>query len=255
MGYDLYCIICGCLNYDCFRFNYKEFIEPHKDFPDIKDKFTEKDYNKFNKICKYLDNVLVLLKDGRVLEGCDNDTEFFYFACKNVNYPDGRDYGNWIYTTNQEHFTDKELMESSMFAGKIIHKDCYEYIKKKFNKKLTYADLNMIEKNYNTDTSIVLYPPLDLDYGIMTKYWSTKYGFLIHQIIADDNTYLLYSPLDKNVSNNKLKLIDSIYKQLMAKNINISRSKTNKRLSKKNSKKLSRKNNRKTSRKKIKKIK
>ena len=257
MGFDLYCILCGCVNYNYFHFaKYQDIIKPHKDFPDIKDKFTEKDYKKYNKICDYLDNVLVLVKDGRILEGCDNDTQFSYFNCTNEDNTDDRAYFYRIYATNQEIFTDKDLTHNSEFAAKIIHKDCYDYIKKKFNKKLTYSDLSMIEKGYvsmfsepNTTESSDLHPPLDLDYGIMSKYWSTQYGFLCKQIIADDNTYLLLSPLDKNVSSEKIKLIDNVYKQIMAKNNNIARTQTKKRLNKKLSKKLSKKSNRKNSKK------
>ena len=38
MGYDLYCVLCGCVNYNYFR------VADYEDFSDIKDKFTEKDY-------------------------------------------------------------------------------------------------------------------------------------------------------------------------------------------------------------------
>ena len=105
MGYDLYCVLCGCVNYNYFR------VADYEDFSDIKDKFTEKDYKKFIKTCKYLDNVLVLVKDGRVLEGCDNDTQFAYFNCKNENKQDDRGYTYWIYATNQETYKDEELKD------------------------------------------------------------------------------------------------------------------------------------------------
>ena len=81
-----------------------------------------------------------------------------------------------------------------------------------------------------TNRDYMYFPPLNIDYGEITKYWSNDYGFLIWNIIIDKKYYLLQSPI-------------TLIKQ-MSRTQNKITKKSTKKLSKKSSKKSTRKINR-----------
>ena len=85
----------------------------------------------------------------------------------------------------------------------------------------------MIFNIKNENEKMLLFPPLNIDYGEIKHYWSKDYGFLIDNIIKDNKEYLLYSPLAQE---KKLSRYSSINK------------KKTKKKSKRESKRKSRKN-------------
>jgi hypothetical protein len=93
--------------------------------------------------------------------------------------------------------------------GVFIHTDCYKYIKLKFNIKLKYSNLPLIDnrkKNY--------YKPFEyINYGDIENYWHQDFQF--EKLYIDNKQYLCSSPLknDKNISqiNKNVNAMKKIY--------------------------------------------
>jgi hypothetical protein len=118
-------------------------------------------------------------------------------------------YTYWTQPSYKESMSKEEADKSRYILSKIIHTDCWNYIKNKYNKELKYSDLKMIEyDNYTMNMKnmifdnikkdkMLLFPPLNIDYGEIKYYWSNDHGFLMDNIIKDNKEYLLYSPLSQ----------------------------------------------------------
>jgi hypothetical protein len=80
--------------------------------------------------------------------------------------------------------------------GVFIHTDCYKYIKLKYNIKLTYSNLPLID-----DGKLQWERPIKyIKYGEIERYWGQHLQF--ENICIDKKQYLCSSPLknDKNIS-------------------------------------------------------
>jgi hypothetical protein len=164
-------------------------------------------------------------KDDFNFHKCKNiDCKFEYYCTDDSEHNNPDDYySNRVLTEHKENISNQEAKSSKIILSKIIHTDCWNYIKNKYNKELKYSDLKMIQyDNYsvniqpmifnikNEKEKMLLFPPLNIDYGEIKHYWSKDYGFLIDNIIKDNKEYLLYSPLAQE---KKLSRYNSINKK------------------------------------------
>lgn len=241
---DLYCIVCGCCSWNKFRNSeYEDFVADTKKqakyieennitderlvkyietYANIDKYISSETFYKVKKYMEYMDEITILAQNGDIV--------------KNAEWFDGNEYINpnedtftRPYYVYQNFYETHEDTDKNFIGAKFIHNDCMRYIKHEFNIDLTYASLcNHIIKYYATTNEEIYasYPPLNIDYGEITKYWSVDYGFLIENIILDNKIELIFSPLSilKKTKENKNKymhLLDrtnNIIKQIIKKN-------------------------------------
>ena len=207
MCYDLYCVLCGVVNWNILdNINLKKLNEKLGD-----DRISEEKFNRLKERLIYTDDITIMTKNNHNFHKCNNIDCGFSYTCdddKKYNDPDNY-FTYWVQTTQTEKISQKKADESHFILSKLIHTDCWNYIKNKYDKELKYSDLKINEYdayvskikpqifNEEIDNRIKLSPPLDIDYGEIKYYWSNDYGFLIDNIIKDKKEYLLYSPLEQ----------------------------------------------------------
>jgi len=127
----------------------------------------------------------MLLTNNKVKHNCKEITCNTTFSDKKNNYVHlMKDYNVCFY---EDIYTN---------AGVFIHTDCYKYIKLKYNIKLTYSNLPLID-----DGKLHWERPIKyINYGEIERYWEQYLQF--EKICIDKKQYLCSSPLknDKNIS-------------------------------------------------------
>jgi hypothetical protein len=216
---DLYCIICGNCSwnkltdsYDIFIDNCKtisENIKNNKNITDEKllnnlDKYSnmnkyidEKTYNILKKYTEYMDNITLLTQNNKIIKDANWISGVTYEDPNNEDEDEEIDNLYYVYQNYYETLSDDD---PNFIGSKLIHTDCWRYIKHKYNKELKYSDLIKTTIRYENITELeknkkMLFPPLNIDYGEIQNYWSNDYGYLIWNIIIDKKYYLLQSPL------------------------------------------------------------
>jgi len=183
--FDVFCLICG--NPCHSMLNFTEYVEQiissgKKHY--IKNPNLIKDLNKFKKHTLWMDKCTMLLTNNEVKHNCKEITCNTTFSDKKNNY-------THLMENYNVCFYDKYSN-----GGVFIHTDCYKYIKLKYNIKLTYSNLPLIDNgkpNY--------YKPFEyINYGEIERYWEQEFEFI--NICIDKKQYICSSPLknDKNIS-------------------------------------------------------
>jgi hypothetical protein len=248
---DLYCIICGSCSWNKLgNENYNSFIKSCKVMSDeIKnnksitderllnyvDKYNkmdkyldEKTFDKIKKNMEFMDNIILLGQNNKVIK---NPTWI-----SNNSYDDPEEEiverSYYVYPSYYETMTEDDR---NFIGAKLIHTDCYRYIKHKYHKELKYSDFDKSIVKYENipDKNIyenMKFPPLNIKFGEIENYWSNDYGFLIWNIIIDKKYYLLESTI------NLIKKMHRMQKKITKK--------SNKKSSKKSSNKSTNKLNR-----------
>jgi hypothetical protein len=247
---DLCCVICGCSWTNFYIEDYKSYIDRYKKNKNI-DKYTDKyideqTFNNLRKNMKFMDEILILGKNNKIIKN-HNWTDRNHFT----DLDDPSKIVKQEYEVSTDYYEKYPDDEKYWVDAKIVHTDCWKYIKHKYNKELKYSDLDKNIVKYKSDfkdREYMIFPPLNIDYGDIKKYWSNDYGFLIDNIIIDKQFYLLQSPLSvlKEISRMKKSIIS--IKRTSKKDSKKGSKKGSKRGSKKGSKKQSKKSLRKMKR-------
>jgi hypothetical protein len=86
MCYDLYCVLCGVVNWNIL--DGTELKELNEKLGDKK--ITEEYFNRLKKSLSYTDDVIIMRKDNINVNGCISDCAFSYYNCKDDNINDKR---------------------------------------------------------------------------------------------------------------------------------------------------------------------
>lgn len=157
----------------------------------------DKIYKRFDKATKWIEKCSILLEDNTVVHGI-HETGF------------GTDFrkGNKTYLIDSriKNPLDIDLYRGKDNYGIFIHTDCWKYVKKYYNKKLTFGDLPIdYHISVRDDT------PIKINYGPITKYWAQDFKY--DEMYKDNNMWMTSSPLIHNSKNNsRIKKIISQYK-------------------------------------------
>jgi hypothetical protein len=206
----------------------------------------EETFNKLTKNMKFMNDILILGKNNKIIKN-HNWTDRNHFT----DLDDTRKFVEQEYEVSTDYYEKYPNDEKYWIDAKIVHTDCWKYIKHKYNKELKYSNLdknivkykNIIGKDVDKN---MIFPPLNIDYGEINKYWNSNYGFLIDNIIIDKKFYLLQSPLT---------VLKEINRMSRIKKSIIIVKRTSKKESKKGSKKGSKRGSKKQSKKSLRKMK
>ena len=184
--FDIYCLICG----NPYHGLYSHYIDYVKEIilnkkKDIiyeaylKNPNLIKDLKKMIKDTLWMNNCTMLLTNNEVKHNCEETSCNGLFSdIKNKN-----SYTHLIQKYNVCYYHKYSI------EGVFIHTDCYKYIKLKYNIKLTYSNLPLIDnKSFEY-----------INYGEIENYWHQEFEFI--NICIDKKQYLCSSPLknDKNI--------------------------------------------------------
>ena len=168
--FDIFCIICGN---SCYSYVYEQEFTESWDNVSI-DKIKKL---KVNQKMKWLNKCTMLLKNNKVIHGVTEVTCGNEFQSK----------------TGQHYIHHPHSIDGIPFIypeGLFMHTDCWKFIKKEYNVKLTYGDLPLIINPKNT----YKYSLDGINYGKIADYWSQCMEH--NQMIVDDNIWMSFSPLD-----------------------------------------------------------
>jgi hypothetical protein len=183
--FDVYCLVCGNPCHSMLNTEYVEEIIKTKKKHYIYEAYLKnpnliKDLNKFKKTTSWMANCTMLLTNNEIVHNCKEISCNFIFADKNRKQ---------IYTHLIEDYnTIRPLLYENRDSGVFIHTDCYKYLKLKYNIKLNYGNLPLIDNRKN------------INYGDIENYWQQEFQF--EDIYIDNKQYLCSSPLknDRNIS-------------------------------------------------------
>jgi hypothetical protein len=182
MGTDVYCCFCG----NACNSGYVS-----DDIANIENK------DELDKITKWLDNVTILLINGKVVHNCHDAGWGPNFDCGDSSYM-----GFIWYDMNYfgYHIENK---------GLLTHTDCWNYVCKKYNKNI---NINDIPITINPLKKMNSYTDLRLDYGKIEKYHDQSIDF--KTMYNDKNLYMCFSPL---INKKNATRINKIISQLKIK--------------------------------------
>ena len=185
--FDIYCLVCGNPCHGMLDFTeYTEQIISRNAY--LKKPDLIKDLNKFKKNTLWMNKCTMLLTNNKAIHNCKEIACNYIFADKNRK----KHYTHLM----EDYNTIRSLFYEGRETGVFIHTDCYKYIKLKYNIKLTYSNLPLLDNgkpNY--------YKPFKyINYGEIENYWHQDFQF--ENIYIDNKQYLCSSPLknDKNIS-------------------------------------------------------
>ena len=191
--FDIYCLICGNPYRGLSSYNIddvkKIILSGEKDI--ISEEYFKnpnliKDLKKMIKQTLWMNKCTMLLTNNEVKHNCEETSCNGLFSdIKNKN-----SYTHLIQKYNVCYYHKYSA------EGVFIHTDCYKYIKLKYNIKLTYSNLPLID-----DGELLWRRPIKyIKYGEIEYYWGQYLKF--ENICIDKKQYLCSSPLknDKNIS-------------------------------------------------------
>lgn len=170
-----YCPICGlpAVNY----YHPKNYIETLNN-----KKINEQN---INKIFKILEKCIILTSDNKILHDSYQENS------------------SLINNNNEYSYSELNINIYKNKEGIMIHKDCWKYIKNKYNIELQYGDLPYID---------------NINFGEIKKYQQQYFEWI--ECIQDDNVWMIDTPLN-NKNKKNINRINKIIKQYkFKKNIN-----------------------------------
>lgn len=189
--FDIYCLICGnpCHGMSNYLINYvKEIIlSGKKDIiyeAYLKNHNLIKDLKKMIKQTLWMNKCTMLLTNNEVKHNCVEK------SCNTIFSDKKNSYTHLIEKYNVCYYHKYSI------EGVFIHTDCYKYIKLKYNIKLTYSNLPLLDNGKPNYYKLFEY----INYGEIEHYWEQFFQF--EKICIDKKQYLCSSPLknDKNIS-------------------------------------------------------
>lgn len=148
-----------------------------------------------------------LTADGKIIHGVNE------WAC-NIEFWKGKDRSISYRHTIED--IDASSLEEKSNNGIALHTDCWNYIKGKYGIELKYGHLYKEDRDY-----IIRYTKSKKDIYRTEKYWEQDFNF--EELLEDKNDYMIYSPLNKTISENLLKKnlarINKVISELRINNI------------------------------------
>lgn len=214
--WDIFCLLCAKPPHGSFN-ELKDLIESINLYESISDAKKKKSYfagyfspiykcykanpDKFinsiksmKKNTKWMKKCTFLAADGTVAHGCEE------VSC-NIDFQDSKS-NRFIAQTYNQDYDDIDTK-----YGVFVHTDCWKFIKQEHGIKLQYKHLP-IKPIGRVETKALL----DIDYGIMEKYWAQDFDFV--KMIADGNEEMGLSPLKSEVVG---KYVNKIFSKLKIK--------------------------------------
>lgn len=204
--WDIFCILCGnpCHSaVDDIKARFLESIEYYESnkpkrklfkisFKPIYEKYNQNpnlflgELNNLKNNTKWLNKCTFLTANNNIVHNCKE------VSC-NINF---QDKNNNLYEHGNTYQGDDQMY------GIFVHTDCWKFVKKEYNIKLSYGHLPILKTN-KTSYKIFNF----IDYGIIEKYWEQNFNFI--NLIVDSNNFLCDSPLKSNLVSKNIKKIIS----------------------------------------------
>lgn len=202
MCIDYYCFICGMTYWhNIENMDYDEFIETKN----LSQKDISRERYKMIQNSKFIDKISILTIDDDLVHMAYNTDCNVLFLSKNTKD---------IYSVQPSYIESNSYEACNEIYGKLVHTDCWKYIKNEQNIEIKYSHLPM-KKKYEVDSNInQKFPPLNINYGKIAEYWSNEVDFQFDKLLLDKNDYMCFSPLtnEKNAMR-----INKIFSQLHIK--------------------------------------
>lgn len=142
---------------------------------------------KLTKFCQsttWLSKCTFLSGNNKIVHGCKE------VSC-NIDFVD---------KNNNKYFNQSTFESNDTMYGIFIHTDCWKFILKEFDLKLTYSHLPIVNINI-TENKVFNF----VDYGKIEDYWSQDFNFI--KMLSDSNDELSTSPLKSDIVGKNIKRV------------------------------------------------
>lgn len=148
--------------------------------------------NDLIKNTKWLKDCTFLAADNTINHGCKETSCNIHFTDRKGNH----------YEHSSNYNVNSSKDSKFLKYGVFVHTDCWKFIKKEYNMKLSYEHLPIVDYKV-TDNKIFKF----ISYGPMENYWDQQFNFI--KMISDGNEELSSSPLKSDLVAKNIKKVFS----------------------------------------------